>query len=130
MNQDELLCLADAWIAYWLAPKGSQEREATAWATDLYELEYDDPETLWQLILTIHSKDQSPRIQEVLSAGPVESLLDKHGERFIERVEVQARQDPMFARLLGGVWLNATTNSISLRVQRVWDRRGWDGIPE
>jgi hypothetical protein len=28
----------------------------TDWATDLYELEYEDPETLWQLILTTHSK--------------------------------------------------------------------------
>lgn len=130
MTREEVLSLADAWIAYWLAPEGSQERESTAWATDLYELEYEDPETLWQLILTIHSKDQSPRIQEVLSAGPLESLLDKHGERFIERIEIQAHRDAMFARLLGGVWLNSMNNSTSLRVQRVWDRRGWDGNPE
>jgi len=130
MTHEELLALADAWITYWLAPIGSQEREATAWATDLYEFEHEDPETLWQLILTIHSKDHSPRIQEVLSAGPFETLLDKYGEKFIERIEVQARQDPPFAKLLGGVWLNSMTNSISLRVQSVWDRRGWDGIPE
>jgi hypothetical protein len=130
VNHDELLSRADAWIAYWLAGKGSSEREATAWATDLYELEYDDPETLWQLILTIHSKDQSPQIQEVLSAGPVESLLDKHGDRFIERIEVQAQQDPRFARLLGGVWTNTMAHSIRQRLQRVWDRRGWDGIPK
>jgi len=130
MTREEVPSLADAWIAYWLAPEGSQEKESTAWATDLYELEYEDPETLWLLILTIHSKDQSPRIQEVLSAGPVETLLDKHGERFIERIEVQARQDQMFARLLGGVWMNSMSDSISLRVQRVWNRHGWDGIPE
>lgn len=130
MTHDEMLSLADAWIAYWLAVEGSSEREATAWATDLYELEYNEPETLWQLILTIHAKDQSPRIQEVLSAGPVENLLDKHGDRFIERVEVQAQQDPKFARLLGGVWLNSMTDSIRQRLQRVWNRRGWDEIPE
>ena len=129
MTHDELSSLADAWIAYWLAPKGSQERQATAWATDLYELEYEDCETLWQLILTIHSKNQSSQIQEVLAAGPVENLLAKHGDRFIERVELQAQQDPQFARLLGGVWKNTMTDSIWLRVQRVWDRHGWDGIP-
>jgi len=130
MTQDALLSLADAWIAHWLAGEGSLEREATAWATDLYRLEYEDPETLWLLILTIHSKDQSRRIQEVLSAGPVESLLVKHGDRFIERIEVQAQQDPKFARLLGGVWMNTMPDSIRQRLQRVWDRRGWDGIPE
>jgi len=130
VDHDELLCRADAWIAYWLAPKGSQEREATAWATDLYDLEYHDPETLWQLILTIHSKDQSPRIQEVLSAGPIENLLANYGDAFIERVEVRARKDPKFAKLLGGVWQGGMTNAMWQRLQRVWDRRGWDGIPE
>lgn len=130
MTHEELLALADAWIAYHLAAKGSPEREATAWATDLYELEYEEPEALWQLILTIHSKDQSPRIQEVLSAGPVEDLLAKHGDRFIQRVEVQAQQDPKFAKLLGGVWQNTMTDAIWQRLQRAWDRRGWDGIPE
>jgi len=129
MTRGELDSLADAWISCWLAPKGSQEKEATAWATDLYELEYEDPETLWQLILPIHSKDQSSQIQEVHAAGPVEDLLAKHGDRFIERVELRAQRDPQFAKLLGGVWKNTMTDSIWLRVQRVWDRRGWDGIP-
>lgn len=130
MTQDEVLALADAWISYYLAAKDSPEREASAWATDLYELRYHDPETLWLLILTIHAKNQSPRIQEVLSAGPVEDLLAKHGDRFIERVETVARQDPMFAKLLGGVWKNTMTDDIWTRLQTVWDRRGWDGIPE
>jgi hypothetical protein len=46
VTQDELLGLANDWITYHLSAKGSPEREATAWATDLYELEYHDPETL------------------------------------------------------------------------------------
>jgi hypothetical protein len=95
MTQHELDRLADDWIRYHHATKGSPEREESAWTTDLYELEYHDPETLWLLILAIHARDQSARIQEVLSAGPVEDLLAKHGERFIERVESKARQDPI-----------------------------------
>jgi hypothetical protein len=130
MTQDELLALADAWISYYLAAKGSHEREMAAWATDLYELEYNDPETLWLLILAIHGKDQSARIQEVLSAGPVEDLLTKHGDKFIERVEARARQDSTFAKLLGGVWKNRMSEDNWIRVQAVWDRHGWDGIPE
>ncbi|MGA8743410.1 MAG: DUF6869 domain-containing protein [Terracidiphilus sp.] len=130
MTQEELDNLADNWIRYWYAPKDSAEAEATAWATDLYDLEYDDPETLWLLILNIHRKDQSARVQEVLSAGPVEDLLAKHGERFIDRVEAEAMKDPKFAHLLGGVWKSGMTNEIWNRLQAVWDRRGWDGIPE
>ena len=130
MTQEELDNLADNWIRYRYAPRDSAEAEATAWATDLYDLEYDDPETLWLLILNIHGKDQSTRVQEVLSAGPVEDLLAKHGERFIDRVEAEAMKDPKFAHLLGGVWKSGMTDEIWNRLQAVWDRRGWDGIPE
>jgi hypothetical protein len=130
MTQDEVLALADAWIGFWLSEDGSPEREATAWATDLYELEYNDPETLWLLILAIHAKNQSTRIQQLLSAGPVENLLGKHRESFIDRIESKARQDPAFAKLLGGVWKYTISDRIWLRLQAVWDRRGWDGIPE
>ena len=56
--------------------------------------------------------------------------MAKNGERFINRVEAEARKNPMFAKLLGGVWKNRMTDDIWLRVQAVWDRRGWDGIPE
>jgi hypothetical protein len=130
MTQEELDNLADNWIRYRYAPRNSAEAEATAWATDLYDLEYDDPESLWLLILNIHGKDQSARVQEVLSAGPVEDLLAKHGEKFIDRVEAEAQKDPKFAKLLGGVWKNDMTDEIWNRLQAVWDRSGWDGIPE
>ena len=130
MTQDELNNLANNWIRYHYVPRESPEAEATAWATDLYDLEYHDPEALWLLVLDIHGRDQSALVQQVLSAGPVENLLAKHGERFIDRVEAAARKDPKFAKLLGGLWKNSMTDEIWNRVQAVWDRRGWDGIPE
>jgi hypothetical protein len=127
MTEDELTILARDWIRYYRAEKGSPEREAAAWATDLYELECHDPESLWLPILAIHAKDQSPCIQQGLSAGPVEELLAKHGENFIERMEIEARRDPMFAKLLGGVWKNSMRDDVWRRLQTVWDRRGWGG---
>jgi hypothetical protein len=130
MKQDELCSLADAWISYWHAPKGSLERETNAWATDLYDLECNDPETLWLLILEIHHRDQSIVIQQVLSAGPIEELLARHGENFIDRIEAEARKDPLFATVLGGVWQNSMSDEVWKRLQSVWDRRGWDDIPE
>ena len=130
MTQTDLFALADRWIAHWYIPEGSPERIASSQEADLHDLTYDDPEGLWSLILIIHQKNQSSRIQEVLSAGPIEELLALHGEKFIDRIEAEARTDPTFARLLGGVWKNAMSDSIWERVQNVWDRPGWDGIPE
>jgi hypothetical protein len=130
MTRNELASLADAWISYRHAPEGSLDREKNSWATDLYNLEYHDPETLWLLILEIHRRDRSSAVQEVLSAGPIENLLALHGEGFIERVEAEARKDPAFAKVLGGVWKNRMSDAIWARLQAVWDRRGWDGIPD
>jgi len=129
-RDEQFRILAEAWIAYFRAERYSPECFATAWVTDLYELEYHQPELLWSLILAIHQQDRSARIQQVLSAGPVESLLSLHGDKFIDRVEAQAKADPTFAMLLGGVWQNRMPEAIWQRVQQVWDRRGWDGIPE
>jgi hypothetical protein len=129
LSSDELNQLADAWIRYWYAPEGSTVRNELSGATDLYELEYYNPEDLWKLILLIHGRDQSNRIQEVLSAGPVEDLLVKHGDSFIDRIETQARLDPQFAKLVGGVWKNRMSDANWNRLHAVSDRKGWDGIP-
>ena len=66
--------------------------------------------------------------QENLSAGPLEDLLVYHGHEVIDRVESEARSNPKFASLLGGVWKNAMADDIWRRIQGVWDRRDWDGI--
>lgn len=128
MKQTDLGLLADNWIAYWHGD--SAKRVELSEVTDLYELTYEEPEKLWLLILAIHHRDRSITIQQVLSAGPVEDLLAKHGDTFIERVEAEARRDSQFAKLLGGVWKNGISDAVWNRLQAVWDRRGWDGIPE
>ena len=128
MNQIDLGLLADNWVEYWHGD--SAKRIELSGATDLYDLTYEEPEKLWLLILEIHHRDQSIAIQQVLAAGPVEDLLAKHGDTFIERVEAEARRDPQFAKLLGGVWKSTMSDAIWDRLQTVWDRRGWDGIPE
>ena len=130
MNHEELSLHADAWVNYYRAPGNSPEREANAWAIDLFDLIYDEPETLWLLIQEIHHRDQSLAVRQMLSAGAIEDLLSQHGENFIDRVEAEARKDPSFAKVLGGVWQNTMSDAVWKRLQSVWDRRGWDGIPE
>jgi hypothetical protein len=50
----EIDAQADAWIAHRVAAGGSPEYYASAWAIDTYDFLYEDPETLWLLILAVH----------------------------------------------------------------------------
>jgi hypothetical protein len=123
--------LARAWIRYMSAETRSEERNSLFWAWERMSYLKDYlPEKAWTTILLIWSMDQSQRTMQNLSAGPIEDLLSNHGPRMIEKVEAQARLDSSFAKLLGGVWKLNMTDEVWARLQAVWDRRGWDGIPE
>jgi hypothetical protein len=132
VTENEIWRIAIDWIRFHVAERNSQEQFDTAWAdTKALDLLLDGHyEELWNLILAIHSLDQSNKIKEVLSAGLVEDLLGQSGEKFIGRIEEKAKGDPAFAKVLGGVWQGQMSQDIWARVQAVWDRRGWDGIPE
>ncbi|MCO5979350.1 DUF6869 domain-containing protein [Ideonella oryzae] len=131
MTTSELQPLAKGWVAYWLTERDSPEREALSWVSDReWDLVQDEPLLAWAMILEILKLDSSNKIQEVLAAGPLEDILAKHGPLVIELVESEAKGNPTFAKLLGGVWKNSMTDEIWARVQAVWDRRGWDGIPD
>ena len=128
MTDAEVDALAADWVLYWQAPEDSVAREQLRYAGDReYDLVREEPEVAWRLILAVIRLDRSSEIQEVLSAGPLEDLLSKHGESFIGRVEQEAKANAAFARLLGGVWQNSMSESVWSRVQSVWDRSGWDG---
>lgn len=130
MATDGLNNLAKAWIGYWQAPKDSEVQGEFEWAVDQeWDWVREEPEQAWLLILAILKLNNSAEIMEVLSAGPLEDILAKHGDAFIERVESEATSNPTFAWLLGGVWKNAMTDEVWKRVQGAMDRRGWDGIP-
>jgi hypothetical protein len=121
--------LVECWARGW--SRDPAEKEAYDWACmepvfDAREI----PERAWQFIcLAVDSPRCAPHFG-VLAAGALEDLLSWHGEAFIERVEIQARESAAFARLLGGVWRFEMSDDVWQRVQQVWDRRGWDGISD
>jgi hypothetical protein len=128
MTENELQSLAAAWVDFWGAPEGSTERELLSWTSDReWELIRESPKEGWKLILAILQLNSSAEIQEVLAAGPLEDLLSYHGESMIAAVEQEARINPRFAVLLGGVWKNSMSAEVWSRVQAVWNRKGWDG---
>lgn len=120
-----------AWIASQHAVSDSQEHERTFWAfMVMHELCEDRPAIAWELIKLILKQDQSPMIMQVLSAGPLEDLLANYGLEYIAKVEAEAKANPQFASLLGGVWRSSITEDMWNRVLQVRDRRGWDGNPK
>jgi hypothetical protein len=128
MVDSDLGLLAEAWVAEGL---DASRRAAIGDAHDrAWDLCQDKPEKAFQLVLEVLRRNHSNEILKVLAAGPLENILAKHGEAMIERVEAEAKSNPLFAKLLGGVWQNDMPEHIWNRVQKVWDRRGWDGIAE
>ncbi|MEY4564031.1 MAG: hypothetical protein RLZZ618_3308 [Pseudomonadota bacterium] len=130
MTPNDITAFAESWIAYWHTEEGSVERDELFPICELEgNLVREAPHDAWKLILRILELDKSVQIREVLSAGPLEDLLSYHGEALIDTIETEARANPHFAQLLGGVWQNAMPTAIWSRVQAVQDRRGWDGEP-
>ena len=118
------------WIALQHAADGSVEHERLFPVFEVvYDMIRERPEEAWAFILEVLRNDDSSVVAENLSAGPLEDLLVYHGATFIDRIEQEAHRNPRFAWLLGGVWQNAMPDLIWQRVQKVWDRRGWDDNP-
>jgi hypothetical protein len=121
--------LVAGWIALANSDSGTPEHDRHFWAFDgVYRMRWDAAQT-WSFILAVLAADQSNRVLEVLSAGPLEDYLVDHGPTVIDAVEREASINPSFASLLGGVWQNSMSAEVWQRVQAVRDRRGWDGNP-
>lgn len=98
----------------------------TIWAFDALEnLIAKEPSGAWAMILRILDiAEQDEDVLNNLAAGPLESLLARHGRAVIKWVEEEARRNTKFKELLGGVWQNAIPELIWQRVQRAAEVRG------
>lgn len=136
MDHIEIETIADGYTKYWDAKYKADkdgvvlevDKSEYEWANDkVMDLTFEEPNKLWDIILAVLAKKPSNSVLEILAAGPLEDYLAKLGESVIDRVEEQAKRDPAFASLLGGVWQNEMPEHIWERVRLVWDRSGWDG---
>ena len=128
MRSNKIKDVAKAWVEMWSYDLESLERDNFDWVEDFeYEATYEKPEIGLELVLEVLRLEPSNEIREVLAAGPLENLLSQHGESLITKVEFTARNNRKFANLLGGVWQQSMSDEVWNRVQKVWDRSGWDG---
>lgn len=66
----------------------------------------DAPERGLKLITNILASTHNEYVLANLAAGPLETLLGRHGKKLISDVERLAKSDPRFQTLLQGVWQN------------------------
>jgi hypothetical protein len=123
--------LVETWIRFAKAEHSTKEYHNLFWSfSTVLESVQKQPNQAWQFIVDVWTRDQSDKTISYLFSGHLEDLLSFHGPEVIERVEQKAKADPQFANALGGVWQFQMSDEIWARVQNVWDRRGWDGIPK
>lgn len=123
--------LLDEWLK-WVSWVSDPRRDETL-SSDLIgwdEFDYivnHEPDKAWEAILACLRDSRLEPYLGTLAASPLEDLLSLHGDRFIERVESEARSNLKFALLLGGVWRIGMKDDVWSRVQAVRDRAGFDG---
>jgi hypothetical protein len=76
--------------------------------SDVFEefnrLARQDAESCWLLILGVINVTNDEYTLANLAAGPLEHLINHHGDRFIDRIEMEGRANPKFREVLCGVW--------------------------
>jgi hypothetical protein len=93
--------------------------ESYFWAFEsINDLIGSDPERLWRITVKMIKKTTDESALAYIAAGPLEDLLAYHGDVFIERIEMLARQDPHFCVALTSVYGQTRfKREIYLRVQ-------------
>jgi hypothetical protein len=119
----------DAFARAWVAELSGKPAEPLP---DLPVLFEDDPETTarafvtpmnftasaeaqWKFIDAVFRHADSTALGH-LAAGPVEHILSKHGDDYIERFEKMAKNDLRFARMLGGCYKHLMSDDIWNRI--------------
>ena len=78
------------------------------------------PELQWEFILLTVSIAETDMELAAIAAGPIQHLLGKFGEQYIDQVEKQAATDPKFFRVLSGIrGERSIDDKILLRIQRM-----------
>ena len=121
--------IASDWIAYTQLDPSKAPDDVSERGWVIYNAAYDQPVLAWEAIKAVVSRysegelfteheTEAKRILANTAAGPFESLLAEHGTDFIERVEVEARQDRRMMWTVGCVWQNSMSEDVWTRVQR------------
>lgn len=105
MNDSEFHEWVTSWVQLQDTWRSSKDDNPFFWAAEkFYSLMSDNPDLCWRAILKILELSPNDTVISNLAAGPLEDLIHYHGESFINKIEEEARKNPSFRKLLGGVW--------------------------
>ena len=108
-----MINLKEKWIEY---THSNDKSLFEAWQV-LHDLVFNQPQKAWKVILDILEETNSDEIIGNLAAGPFEDILSEHGDIFIDEVEIKARQNPKFTKLVLGVYQGGMSESVWSRIQ-------------
>lgn len=117
MNRPEFIRWIDAYI------QAQELGDVSAshplwWAVEkFFELNETNPDICWDAILAIAERKPSEQVLGIVAAGPLEDLIEYHGPEFIDRIESEARANPVFRKMLSGVW-ESSNEDVWARVQQ------------
>lgn len=85
-----------------LATRDADDRPSDA----LFEMLHtaNEPERAWPIVLALVAEAPDDEALAFVAGGPLEDLIQKHGDAFADRIVERARSDPRFRSALGGVW--------------------------
>lgn len=101
-------------------PQNDQQLEAETWWAfeELHRLAQDDPARAWAVILrVVQLAGQDQGALHNVAAGPLESLLVRHGAEVVGLIEREAMCNPGIKDLLLGVWGNAIDAAVWKRLE-------------
>jgi len=113
--------IATDWIQKWSAPSPPSIGAGVSDSTLDWEIPRENPQLCLECILEILDRipsDPANNHFQVLAAGPLEDLLNEHGEAVVDDIEVLARRDPRFRLLLNGVWPSGVSESVMNRLAK------------
>ena len=117
MTEKGVARLADAWRK---AQEAWDRRELSErewrYLHAASKLAQEHPDEAWDFVTSVIRVKPSTIVYEILGAGPLEDLLNNHGEWALPKVEEALRIDPDFKRLLEYVWLRADANGAAKRL--------------
>ncbi|MCW9027779.1 MAG: hypothetical protein OQJ80_02510 [Kangiella sp.] len=115
LTKEEMKAWVDKYIKAQDNNLGISRSGELHWSVNkFFELENEHPELCWKAILEVLHREPSEKVKDILAAGPLEDLIDTHGEEYIEVIEEEAKINPEFRKLLRGVWESSTPE--------VWNR--------
>ena len=109
-----------AYIMYEADPNNERDNHPLFWAAEKFmEIIHLDeaPEEYFEAILEVVQRNPGQEVIAQLAAGAMEDLIHHHGPQYIDRIENEARKNPQFRHLLGGVW-ESSTPDIWARIER------------